>query len=124
MIFVIRNREILKNLGNVLKDKLPVYTVKISDGETKSTAQRNYWHSLIEIISKELGEEKEDLKLRLKYEWLPLIEVKVQGKVYLHPIHTETLTKKHYSELIEKTLALGMNLGIKLPDSKYFGMEI
>lgn len=123
MQFIIRNDEILNRLINVLKDKLPVYTVTIKDGETKSTAQRNYWHSIVEIIANEIGESKEDLKLRLKYEWLPLIEVKVQGRTHLHPIHTEDLTKKDYSLLIEKTKVLGVNLGINLPTKQQLGYE-
>lgn len=89
----------------------------------KTPAQRNYWHNLLEIIAKDQGEDEKDLKERLKYEFLPLHEVRTARGSYMAPPHTEDLTKEQYSLLIEKTVILAGFLNIVLPDAHYYGME-
>lgn len=89
----------------------------------KSSNQERYWHKLLSLISDETGEELDDVKLRIKYAVLPLHEVMVGNKAYLHPGSSTNLTKKAYSELIEATMVLGQQLGFNMPLAAHFGLE-
>lgn len=123
-VFIIRNQQVfdncLKTIHAIPRDK--AFEIRISE-PNKSAAQRNYLHKLIDIVAAYIGERPEDLKDRLKLEWLPLHEVKANGQTYLMPPSTEKLTKVQYSLLIEKTLLLCSQLGLVVPDPAYYGYE-
>ena len=86
--------------------------------------QRRYWHELLHIIADHQGKTLDELKLELKYSWLPLKEVKANGEVYLYPPSSEDITREQYTELITKSLMLGDFLELKLPLPYNFGYKI
>lgn len=120
------NPQVIKNclhdIGGLHPEKKWIIEVK----ERKkyfTEKQRNYWHKLIDIISKDQGDTPEDIKMRLKYSVLPLIEVEVRGVTYMYPISSEKLDRKAYGDLITATEELARILGISLPPPSYYGME-
>ncbi len=89
----------------------------------KSNAQERYWHMLLKVIADYMGEDLEEFKLKMKFEWLPLRTIKVKGTEFLYPVSTTTLNKEQYSMLIEKTLTLGVSLGLEMPLASFWGIE-
>ena len=99
-------------------------TVTISTGNRKTRNQEAYWHMLMGFIADHTGDTPEVLKMKLKYEWLPLEPIKtLAGKEYLVPITTRNLTKMEYADLINRTIALGAELGLVMPLASFYGME-
>lgn len=124
--FILKDEQRRENCLKYLKDVSIVkpLTVKISSKNEKSGNQERYWHMLVGILADYIGERSEVTKMRLKYEWLPLVTVtNLVGKEYIIPVSTTILTKEEYSELIEKTLALGTSLNLYLPPASHFGLE-
>lgn len=91
--------------------------------EGRSGGQNRYFHQLVDVIAKFTGDDPDDVKLRLKYECLPLREIEVRGVKHLYPIGTSELTKEEFSPLIEKTLFVGHQLGLKMPLASHYGLE-
>jgi len=89
----------------------------------RSNAQNSYWHMLVGILASHTGHDPDELKLRIKYEALPLKEIEVRGVKHLYPISTTQLTKEQFSGLIEATLIIFHQLGLVAPVTGYFGME-
>jgi hypothetical protein len=90
----------------------------------RSLAQNDYWHKLIDVIADFTGDHPEDLKTRIKYECLPLKEVSVHGNTYLYPASSAGLNKKDFTTLIEKTLFIAHDLGLKIPSPSHYGVEL
>lgn len=124
MDFYLKDNEIVR--GNCVDyiQNLPSnkkWHVKVvEDKKAKTYKQRNYWHSIIDIISKEIGDT--DLKMKIKYSVLELIEVKVGNDIHMHPPSSEDLDREQYSDLIEATKVLAMDLNITIPQPTYTGV--
>lgn len=111
---------LIKEIMSLPFNKFEVSIKKIG----KSRQQEKYWHKLVGIVADFQGETPEEMKMKLKYDWLPLREVKtMSGKTYLYPISTVKLKKEQYTLLIEKTLVLGNILGLKLPRPSDLGCD-
>ncbi len=123
MTFILRDEKRLENCINYLRTEGLGYEVKIGP-QRKSRQQESYWHACLKVIADYMGEDLEDLKMKLKFEWLPLKTVKTsKGQDIVFPISTTGLDKKAYSELIDKTLILGQGLHLKMPTAEHFGLE-
>lgn len=118
------NAQVIKNclydIANLHPNKK--WLVRITERKKKVThSQRNYWHKLIDIISKDQGDTPDDIKMRLKYSVLPLREVNVRGVTHMHPISSENLDREAYGNLITATEELARILAIPLPPPEYYG---
>jgi hypothetical protein len=122
--FILKSPQVVENCIQTIRS-LPsdrLYSVSIQK-PSKSAAQRNYWHKLIDLCAEEQGEDPETLKSMLKLRWLPLHEVTVDGKVFLLPPSTEQLTREQYGQLIDRTIMLAGALNVKIPAANYYGAE-
>lgn len=124
MTFIITTEKVRNNaIKHLLSLPLNVWQMDVKK-ISKSRQQEKYWHKLVGIIANHVGEDKEEFKMQLKYEWLHLHEVKTRnGDTYLYPESTAKLSKDKYAELITKTLALGMDLGLVMPRPEDLGMK-
>src|SRR3990167_98574 len=114
-IFILKDEErrenCIKYLQSVSLGK-PL-TVEISHKNRKTRNQESYWHMLLNVVAGHTGDEVDVLKMRLKFEWLPLDRViTMTGKEYMMPPTTRNLTKEQYADLITRTLALGHELAL------------
>jgi hypothetical protein len=117
-----RRQNCIKYLQSVSIGK-PLF-VEISSKNRKTRNQESYWHMLLNVVAEHTGDEIDVLKMRLKFEWLPLERViTMTGKEYMMPPSTRNLTKEQYGDLINRTLALGHELGLVMPLSSFYGME-
>ena len=123
MTFILRDDQRMENCIAYLRSEGLGKQVTIGPVR-KSRQQESYWHACLKIISDYMGEGIEDLKTRLKFEWLPLKQATgLNGKAIVYPVSTTGLDKKAYSELIDKTLLLGQQLGLTMPMASHFGLE-
>lgn len=95
------------------------YAVKVKENDSITTAQRNYWHKLVRIISNHTGDKFKTEKMRIKFYVLPLDHVLINGEKMLFPPSSEDITRKQYAELIDETLIRGMELGLNMPIAGY-----
>jgi hypothetical protein len=125
LIYILRSEQIRDNARQALNAAPLGQTVEIKTGDKSKTGQqRNYWHMLLQILADWKGEDKEDVKLELKYKWLPHKEVVVDGTTYMHPISSEQMTREQYGEVIEKTQELLLLLGLKFPYPQDVGLNV
>lgn len=115
-------KNVVHHLGNLHPEREFLVTIK-PHRKNLTQNQRNYWHNILEILSNETGEDKETLKLRIKFAVLDLKEIRVNGVSHLYPPSSENLNREEYSKLIEATITLGAELGIILPSPNFWGME-
>lgn len=121
-LYRIINEEIKANCIQEIESLYGPWEVNIRKAK-RSLPQNNYWHKLVDIIADFTGDDPEEMKLKLKYELLPLKEVEVKGVKHLYPISTTELTKEQFSPLIEKTLFIGHQLGLTMPLASFYGLE-
>jgi len=93
------------------------------DKPKRSIPQNSYWHSLIDLIAAEVGYDPDEFKELLKCRFLGTRFVKFQGEGVNIPIPSSSLDTKQYAELIDKTILLAHELGIKIPPKPYYGVE-
>lgn len=96
-------------------------TITVRAGEEpKTRRQERGFHAMIQPWAKAEGHRIDDLKLDLLGEIFGWSEAKspLSGRMMPIEMHTSTLSKKKYSELIERTLeiAAGCNFVLKAPD--------
>jgi hypothetical protein len=121
--YYLKSQDIVVNCIDEI-NTLPLGKYEVCIKETgRSRPQEKLFHKLVGIIAKHIGENSEETKLRLKYEWLPLREVRARGDVYLYPISTTDITKEQYGQLITKAMAIGAELGLIMPAAEHFGLE-
>lgn len=121
--FHIRNEIVLKNCISFIS-QLPFGGWVVEIKKTKrSNPQNNYWHKLVDILGKGLGYKPEEMKAILKDSFLGYDEIEYAGRLIKVPRKTSDLNTEQMAELITKTLALGMEMNIHLPDASYFGLE-
>lgn len=122
MIFILRDKAI-KERCKAYIDKCDGLEVRIGK-RSKSSAQRNFFHMLVDIISDFTGESKEVEKMRLKYQILPLETIYIGTEKVLFPISSEDTTKAQYSQLIEAAYQRGGELGLIIPSAASHGLEL
>lgn len=123
MYFVLKTPEILQNCIASLKDHMG-YSVEIKPYKKSRTTRQNklYW-SLIGIIAKDKGYDTEDLHIALKIRFLGTTEKTIAGQVYTVPNSTTKLDTRQFGELVDRVYALGAELGVKLPQASFWGLE-
>lgn len=114
MIFVTRTPEIRQRAASFILSLDKVQQIDIGD-EKKSSQQERFFHALCGVIAKFTGDDKEDIKMRIKFSVLPLHEVHVNGVSYMVPKSTTRLTKTEYNQLIEAAMITGNALHLKMP---------
>lgn len=96
-------------------------TITVRSGEEpKTRRQEKGFHAMIQPWAKSEGHRIDDLKLDLLGEIFGWSEAKspLSGRLVPVEMHTSTLSKKKYSELIERTLGIAAGCGVtlKAPD--------
>lgn len=96
-------------------------TITIRAGEEpKTRRQEKGFHAMIQPWAKKEGHRIDDLKLDLLGEVFGWSEARspLSGRLMPNEMHTSTLSKKKYSELIERTLQIAAECGqiLKAPD--------
>lgn len=90
----------------------------------KTTAQRNYFHKLLDIISDYSGHTIEDLKTRMCFTLGLTRDVTLKnGEVIKERLSTEGLKTKDYSALVEAAQMACMQLGLSYPDPQEYGYD-
>jgi len=120
-VYILRNEDIKKRCIEEIESLYQPMQVKITK-QKRSNDQNAYWHKLVDVISSFTGDDPEEMKVRLKYEMVPLREIDVKGVKHLYPISTTELNKEQFSLLIEKTLFVGHQLGLTMPLASHYGL--
>ena len=119
--------KVLKNATEALTglSDRETFTITIADKEaTRSKQQNAYFHVLRDIIAKDTGQPKEDLKKRLKMSVLGYDKHVKDGETFYVLRETSDLSKEEFINLIDATLALAMELGISIPAPSHYGVRI
>ena len=89
--------------------------------DNQTAEQRGFFHVLIEILAKELGNSPNAMKIDIKREtWGSVIEVVRGAKTEV--IKSSAGAKKdEYSELIETTYRIAAEYGVVLPNPRWHG---
>jgi len=90
----------------------------------KTDQQRKYAHSCISRIAKNVGDNPQHLKIRIKHA-LGLIEkVWSGGETITVEISTEKLNITQYGIFIDEIIRIGIATDTVLPEPRNYGMEI
>lgn len=127
--FVLRSLEIWDRLNytieNIIVSDPPMWEVTIRKHvKSKTSQQRKYFHKILSLVCEYTGEDIETLKMQIKYRVLPLVQVTVEGEIYLHPISSEKATVKQYGELIEASLMYADAAGVSVPAADFWGFTL
>lgn len=123
MFFVLKSPEVLANCIASLKEFMG-YSVEIKPyKKIRSTRQNKLYWSLLGIIAKDKGYDTEDLHLALKIRFLGTQEKTIAGQVYTVPNSTTKLTTTQFCEYVDRVYALGAELGVKLPQPSFWGLD-
>lgn len=96
------------------------YRITVEDYKQDKTAeQRNFFHTLCEILGNETGYTKAEVKELCKLELMGTTVVSVGGIEREVVISSETLKRDEYSQLIEMAYRLGAQAGISLPSARW-----
>jgi hypothetical protein len=90
----------------------------------RSTQANKYYWSIMGIISKDIGEDAEDLHDMTKLRVLGPQYVTIRGETISIPKRSRDLSKQDFSKLIDAAHMLALSLGIKLPAAEHYGYEI
>ena len=118
-----RGTTVWKNIDEVKKyiKDLPTgkYIVKISEyTEKRSINQNKFYWKLIEIISREIGYEVDEMHEVFKYKFLQKTLEDVNGNLIKGISSTKKLNTKEFSDYIKKIkMFVEQELSIKLPNS-------
>ena len=123
-LFVVRDEKILENLIAFIRGNGFTLDVEVREHKKTRTKKQNslYW-SLIGIIAKDKGYDSEDLHLALKIKFLGTTEKQIAGQTYIIPNSTTKLTTTQFGEYVDRVYALGAELGVKLPQASFWGLD-
>jgi hypothetical protein len=120
------NGQIYKNLLGFLAQMPPkAWKVTIEEYSGKRSNPQNalYWKYL-SIMGDHFGYTKDEMHEELASRFLGMVERKtLGGKQIIEPRSTTTLTKKEFSEYMDKIMALAIQQEITLPQPDYFGYD-
>ena len=123
MIFVLNSQRVFQNFLSHING-LPLngtWQVEIKDKKSSRSSRQNaYFHYLRDLLAKEIGYEKEELKHVLKARFLEKRKAVFNGDDVEYVPDTSSLNVKEFSNLIEKTQALCMHFEIQYPSEEYF----
>lgn len=99
------------------------YQVEIKE-ISKTDQQRDYWHRLIRTLANEVGYTEKQMKIIIK-DQCDMVEefIDRKGKVRTIELSSERLSKKKYSELIDKTFELAGFANVRLPQATELGLK-
>lgn len=120
-VYYLKDEDVKKKcIAEIMQSNNKMVTISNAN---KTSAQRKYWHKLIDIICEDTGEDKGVLKYKIKYRVLPLIEIHDGSEWRIVPEPSEEQERKKYGELIDATIIIGQELGLYMPLPGYFGIE-
>lgn len=122
MKFYIRNPEVKMNCLKEIQ-ALPFDKYHVEIKEAKRTLPQNslYWKWL-SIIGDVLGYSQDELHQEFASRFLGVVKKKtISGKTLIEPISTASLTKKDFTDYLEKIAAFSMAQDITLPTPEYYG---
>lgn len=122
MIFRITSEQVKQNCLDYIKPLgTGLYQVEIKEIKRSLPQNRYYW-AILKIIGDELGYKDDDLHEALKAKFIGMEEGRdVFGNLYRKPISTTTLSKKEFTEYMDKVFALAAQMNITIPAPDYFG---
>lgn len=124
--FIINNQETLDNLIWILKDMglEKRYAVTIEDKNLRSKAQNALLHMWIDIIVKDTGYTKDEMKIILKDKFLGYEEItnKRTGEIIKSLRHTSDLNTTEFTDFLNEIDALcaGLNINLPKPQDLYY----
>lgn len=135
-MFILRDEKIKQNVIREI-NTLPIdgqpWTVEIHQPK-KTRQQEKYFHKLLSLYCDHTGDSEEDIKRDIKFEHLPLKEMKVKIAVFddgilkghkdvwiLEPISSTKASAKQYNMLIEDITVKCMRVGVVVPDLSFYG---
>lgn len=120
--FYVKDKSILENLKSELSQRKFPYSVTIREPKkSRSINQNKYYWTLVNILSPHTGYSPDDLHDVLKVKFLGVREIQFKGNTYLIAKSTAGLTTKEFTEYLDKVHALGLELGVTLPQPNYWG---
>ena len=123
-LFVVRDEKILENLIAFIRGNGFTLDVEVREHKkTRTKKQSSLYWSLIGIIAKDKGYDSEDLHLALKIKFLGTTEKQIAGQTYIIPNSTTKLTTTQFGEYVDRVYALGAELGVKLPQASFWGLD-
>ena len=91
--------------------------------KSKTSSQRKYAHMIIGIIAKEVGENPDHLKVKIKHSIGLIEEIYSNGKVITIEKSTEKLNRKEYSLFIDSIRQIADTVGVVLPEPNDYGFN-
>ena len=91
--------------------------------KSKTSSQRKYAHMLIGIIAKEVGENPDHLKVKIKHSIGLIEEIYSDGKVITIEKSTEKLNRKEYSLFIDSIRQIADMVCVNLPQPTDYGFD-
>jgi len=90
--------------------------VVISLKSNRSNQQNKYFHSCIDILAKELGYDREEMKSIVKMKFLKREKIDEKtGEIFEYILKTSKLNKEDFSEMMDAFLNWSASLGCILP---------
>ena len=121
MQYILRNDDVIARCIEEIK-RSPGMTVTIKETKRSSDQNALMW-MLLAALGKDMGYTSEQLHEVLKVRWLGVSKRIVEGIEIVEPVSTTTLTKKQFTEYIDKIYELGAIMGIALPVPSHWGLE-
>ncbi len=117
--YLLRDEKILSNCMNEIKHSLGMEVVIRKP--VRSQASNRYYWVIMGIISKDIGENTEDLHSLLKLRVFGPKYVTIRGETIAIPKHSKDLNQTDFGKLIDAAEMLALSMGIVLPAAEHYG---
>lgn len=118
---------VMPTLGQAIRARIAAgESIQVAIDEQKkgkTRQQEKYAHACIGVIAKEVGENPEHLKVRIKHQLGLIEEVYSQGKVITMVRSTSDLKRDEYGDFINAIQLLAGHLNITLPQPRHYGID-
>lgn len=118
--FVIRDAKVMENAMQEITKSLGMEVIIRKPIRSKKS-NRFYWN-ILEIISKDLGENKEDLSDVIKLRVLGPKYITYNGEQIAIPKRSSDLEQADFGKLIEAAQMLAASMNILLPLPDHYGL--
>jgi len=98
--------------------------MKVTIGpKTRTNSQNSYYFNCLEIIAKDIGEDKNDLHDMIKLRVFGPQLITIKGETVSIPKRSSDLSVADFSKLLDAALMLASAYGIIIPSPATFGLE-
>lgn len=116
--FILKSPDVLKNCMIAISNSMGL-VVTISK-PTRSNTQNAYYWNILEIISKDQGDDKESLHDQLKWSVFGPVYKEYKNETIATVRSSRDLSKEDFGKLIEAAMTLAAYLNIKIPAKSYY----